>query len=152
MAIRNIRKEKEYSCFGQKKAIIASSRETSLPISCSFSGAAQCDTDLPHNPIPALNTYLTPDGQVGNWTDQILPTVCQTFSTSVCLSLEYSLCRENQMSFVWFWLDWYVTSCFRLSDLQSVDCISIHNNEGACWGATKYAGAKVGNKMSLGSS
>lgn len=82
MAVGNIRKENECSCFGQKKTIIASSRETSLPISCSSSGASQGDTDLPPNPIPALNTNLTLDGQAGNQTDQIPASVCQTFSTA----------------------------------------------------------------------
>lgn len=121
---------------------------TSLSISWSFCGTARGDTDLPlpnHCPESKSNSW-----QASRWPKW--PNTSQYVPNSMFVTRLLPLQRKsNGICSVLSGLIFYVLAS-TLFGLQSDDGISIQNNEGACWRATKHARAREKHNTTHGSS
>lgn len=132
--------------------------EASLSISYSFSATAQGDTDLPLT-LP----YHCPENKSDSWWQQRLAATgwLKWSNTSQYVSNSRHSCmfvarllplqrKSNGICSILTGLIFHILLS-TLFDLQSVDCISLHNNEGTCWGTTKHARAGGENSTAQGS-
>lgn len=153
IAAGNIRKEKE----GRRVVILALNRGNQLQ---SADGEHLCpslaawgDTALP-SPLP----YYIRESKSNSWwlsrqqewsnTSQDVP-----ISRHSCMCIARLLPLQRKSNGTCSFLTGLVLhiSLSTLFDLQSIDCISLQNNEGTCWGATKHTGAGWENSTAPGS-